>query len=127
MRRIVERLDLFDFREIERIERRIREARLPRIKTLEDFDFSAAPMVSAPQIRELAEGGYITRAEPIIFTGDSGTGKTHLATGLCLAACRQKKRVHFIAALRSHHHRRRRFIRSFQKFSGFDSVRRFMN
>jgi DNA replication protein DnaC len=61
-------------------------------------DFSAAPLVSAQQIRELAEGGYINRAEPIIFIGDSGTGKTHLATGLCLAACRQKKRVRFITA-----------------------------
>ena len=87
-----------DERERHTIERRIKEARLPRIKTLEDFDFSAAPPVSAPQIRELAEGGYINRAEPIIFIGDSGTGKTHLATGLCLAACRQKKRVRFITA-----------------------------
>ena len=87
-----------DERERHTIERRIKEARLPRIKTLEDFDFSAAPLVSAPQIRELAEGGYINRAEPIIFIGDSGTGKTHLATGLCLAACRQKKRVRFITA-----------------------------
>lgn len=87
-----------DERERHTIERRIKEAQFPRIRTLEDFDFSEAPMVSAQQIRELAEGGYINRAEPIIFIGDSGTGKTHLATGLCLAACRQKRRVRFITA-----------------------------
>jgi hypothetical protein len=44
------------------------------------------------------EGGYIERAEPIIFIGDCGTGKTHLLTGLCIAACRQKRRVRFATA-----------------------------
>jgi DNA replication protein DnaC len=48
--------------------------------------------VSAQQIHELAHGDYIGRAEPVIFIGDSGTGKTHLLTGLAVAACRQKRR-----------------------------------
>ena len=61
-------------REQRLIERRIREARLPRMKTLEEFDFARNPKVSAQQIHELAKGDYITKAEPIIFTGDSGTG-----------------------------------------------------
>jgi DNA replication protein DnaC len=80
------------------VERRIREAHLPKVKTLEDFDFSQAPTVSAAQIRELAEGGYIDRAEPVVLTGDCGTGKTHLATALCVAACRQRRRVRFTTA-----------------------------
>ncbi len=80
------------------IERRLREAKLPRMKTLEEFDFSAAPHIPATLVRELADGGYMTRAEPIIFIGDSGTGKTHLATGLCVEACQQKKRVRFITS-----------------------------
>jgi DNA replication protein DnaC len=58
-------------REHRLIERRIREAHLPRIKTLEEFNFLQCPSVSAQQIHELAEGAYITRAEPIIFIGDS--------------------------------------------------------
>jgi DNA replication protein DnaC len=85
-------------REQHTVERRIREARMPRIKTLDDFDFSQSPQISAVQIRELADGGYLQRSEPIIFIGEAGTGKTHLATALAIAACRQKKRVRFITA-----------------------------
>ena len=80
------------------MERRIREARLPRVKTLEEFDFTQSPKISAAQMHELAQGGYIERAEPIIFIGDCGTGKTHLLSGLCVAACRQKRRVRFATA-----------------------------
>lgn len=87
-----------DERERRAIARRVQEAHLPRLKLLEDFDFSAAPQVSAAHLHQLAEGGYLARAEPIIFIGDSGTGKTHLATGLCVAACRQQKRARFVTA-----------------------------
>lgn len=80
------------------IERRIKDARLPRFKTLDEFDFAAAPQLSPTLLHTLAEGGYLERAEPIILIGDSGTGKTHLATGLCVAACQQKKRVRFTTA-----------------------------
>lgn len=85
-------------RERRTIEGRLREARLPRLKTLDEFDFAQVPNVSAVTVRTLAEGGYIERSEPVIFMGDCGTGKTHLATGLCVAACRQKKRVRFATA-----------------------------
>jgi IstB-like ATP binding protein len=71
---------------------------LPRMKTLDEFDFSKAPQIQATKIHELAQGGYIERAEPIILIGDCGTGKTHLLTGLCVAACRQKRRVRFATA-----------------------------
>lgn len=80
------------------IENRIREAQLPRVKTLEEFDFAQSPQIPAPRIRELAEGGYIERSEPVVLIGECGTGKSHLATGLCLAACRQKRRVRFTTA-----------------------------
>ena len=80
------------------ITNRIREAQLPRVKTLEEFDFTKAPLIPVAKVRELAEGGYIERSEPIVLIGDCGTGKSHLATGLCLAACHQKRRVRFVTA-----------------------------
>jgi DNA replication protein DnaC len=80
------------------IANRMREAQLPRTKTLEEFDFGQAPNIPAARIRELAEGGYIERSEPVVLIGDCGTGKSHLATGLCVAACRQKRRVRFTTA-----------------------------
>jgi len=80
------------------IANRIRDAQLPRMKTLEEFDFEKAPQIAAAKIRDLAQGGYIERSEPIVLIGDCGTGKSHLATGLCLAACHQKRRVRFITA-----------------------------
>ena len=80
------------------IANRIRDAQLPRMKALEEFDFAQAPQIPASKIRELAEGGYIERNEPVVLIGECGTGKSHLATGLCLAACRQKRRVRFTTA-----------------------------
>lgn len=82
-------------REAGAVSRRIKEAHLPKVKTLEEFDFSLAPVISPTKIRELAEGAYIERAEPVVFIGECGTGKTHLLTGLCLSACRQRRRVRF--------------------------------
>jgi len=85
-------------RERHAIARRLRDARLPRLKTLDEFDFSQAPHIPASRVRELAEGGYLDRAEPVVLIGDCGTGKTHLLTGLCVAACRQRRRVRFTTA-----------------------------
>jgi DNA replication protein DnaC len=85
-------------REHRTVQRRLKEAHLPRIKTLEDFNFSQSPKVSAPQLRDLAQGNYIEQAEPVIFLGEAGTGKTHLATALCVAACQEKRRVRFTTA-----------------------------
>ncbi len=80
------------------ISRRLKEAHLPRMKTLEEFDFSKSGNASAQRIRELAQGGYLERSEPVILIGDCGTGKTHLATGLLVEACRQKRRCRFVTA-----------------------------
>jgi len=85
-------------RERNTVARRLKEAHLPRLKTLEEFDFRQAPQISPSRIAALAEGGYLERAEPVVFIGDSGTGKTHLLTGLCVVACRQQRRVRFATA-----------------------------
>lgn len=84
-----------------RAQRRIAEARLPHVKRLGDFLFDEAPTVSPSQIAQLAEGGYIDRAENVLLVGDSGTGKTMLATALGVAACEQGRSVRFttVAAL----------------------------
>ena len=80
------------------VTRRIQEARFPAVKTLEEFDFQSVPYIPAAMVRNLSEGGYLTRKEPVIFLGETGTGKTHLAVGLGVAACRQRKRVRFTTA-----------------------------
>ena len=85
-------------RERKAIARRIQEAHLPTVKTLEEFDFQIAPHIAAALVRNLSEGGYLARKEPVILLGETGTGKTHLATGLAVAACRQRKRVRFTTA-----------------------------
>jgi DNA replication protein DnaC len=85
-------------RERHAIARRIQEAKFPKVKTLEEFRFEEVPHIPAALIRNLAEGGYLERSEPVIFLGETGTGKTHLASGLGVEACRQRKRVRFTTA-----------------------------
>jgi DNA replication protein DnaC len=78
-----------------RRQRRIKEARLPLLKELADFDFAAVPQLNKRKVLTLAEGHYLAQAEPIILVGNPGLGKTHVAIGLALAACRQGHRVRF--------------------------------
>ncbi len=85
-------------REAHRRSQCIRAARFPVLKELADFDFSLVPAVTKPLILELAQGHYIQKAEPVLLVGNPGLGKTHLATGLALAACRQGHRVRFYTA-----------------------------
>ena len=84
----------------ERIERRaarrIKEAGFPQLKTLEGFDFGRAPELPETRIRQLRQGGYIEAAEPVLFLGEPGTGKTHLATALGVAAAEQGHSVRFV-------------------------------
>jgi len=87
-------LELID-RERRAAERRLKAARFPSHKTLEAFDFRAAPNVNKPLVLELVKGEYLDRRENILLVGPSGTGKTHLATALAVAACGQGKRVRF--------------------------------
>lgn len=81
-----------------RIQRRIKEAGFPRAKTLDEFDFNRAPDLPIGVIQELATCHYIAHAQGVILVGDPGTGKSHLATALGMAACRQGRRVRFTTA-----------------------------
>lgn len=85
-------------RESNRIQRGIRQATFPVIKTLESFDFRAIPSISKPKVLKLMQGEYIRKRENIILVGSSGVGKTHLATALGYEACRQGMRVKFFTA-----------------------------
>jgi len=85
-------------RETKRIEHAIATARFPFLKEIASYDFSAAENISKTRVLELAQGGYIAKAENILLLGSPGLGKTHLAIGLALAACRQAKRVRFYRA-----------------------------
>ena len=85
-------------RERRMVERRIREARFPAVKSLDSFDFAAIPALNKLLVLELARGGYIGRRENVIALGNSGTGKTHVALGLGLAACQKGLSVGFTSA-----------------------------
>ena len=94
--RLVE-LELID-RERRLVERRIRQARFPATKSLDTFAFTAIPSLNKMLILELARCEYILRRENIIALGNSGTGKTHIALSLGLAACQKGFSVAFTTA-----------------------------
>jgi DNA replication protein DnaC len=91
--RLAER-ELID-REKRAAERRIKAARFPVLKTLDTFDFQAQPSINQQLMRELTTGQYIDRHENVLLVGNSGTGKTHLASALAFSACTQGRRVRF--------------------------------
>ncbi len=80
------------------VERRIKAARFPAVKSLDSFDFKAIPSLNKVLVSDLARCGFIERRENIIALGPSGTGKTHIALGLGLAACQKGMKVRFITA-----------------------------
>ena len=82
-------------RERRAAERRVKEARLPVIKTMDTFDFQAQPSLNQALVRELLRGEYLERRENVLLIGNSGTGKTHLATALAFTACQQGHRARF--------------------------------
>ncbi|TWG55300.1 IS21-like element helper ATPase IstB [Aminobacter sp. J44] len=94
--RLVE-LELID-RERRMVERRIKAAKFPTVKSLDSFDFSAIPKLNKMQVLELARCEWIERRENVIALGPSGTGKTHIALGLGLAACQKGMSVSFTTA-----------------------------
>jgi DNA replication protein DnaC len=79
-----------------RLKTRLQEAKFPLLKTLETFDYHAAPGLDRRLQHQLASGDYISRQRNVIFLGKSGTGKTHLATGLAVEACRQGVTTRFV-------------------------------
>jgi len=90
----LERID----RERRNMERRVRQARFPVIKSLESFDFSAIPALNKALVLELSRGEWIQKHENVITLGPSGVGKTHVALALGLAACQKGQSVSFTTA-----------------------------
>ena len=80
------------------MEKRIRNARFPVIKSLDSFDFPAMASLNKSLVLELSRCDYITRKENILALGNSGTGKTHIALGLGLFACQKGHSVRFVTA-----------------------------
>ena len=95
-------LDLLETEVTERVDRRtarrLGEANFPVVKTLEGFDFRRTPALPEARIRQIFDGDWIAQAEPILFIGEPGTGKTHLASALGEAAARAGHRVRFVSA-----------------------------
>ena len=85
-------------RERRMVERRIKGARFPAVKSLDSFDFAAVPSLDKSSVLELARCEYVARRENIILIGNRAIGKTHLALGLGLAACRKGLSVRFTTA-----------------------------
>jgi DNA replication protein DnaC len=85
-------------REQRMIERRIKAAKFPAVKSLDSFDYKAIPSLNKVLVTDLARCNYVERRENIIALGPSGTGKTHIALGLGLAACQKGLKVRFITA-----------------------------
>jgi DNA replication protein DnaC len=76
-------------------DRRLKDAKFPHYKTLDTFDFKSQPSLNKVLVTELMKCEYIDKRENLLLVGNSGTGKTHLATALGIAACAQGKRVRF--------------------------------
>ncbi len=85
-------------RERRTVERRIKEARFPAVKSLDSFDFTALPSLNKGLVLELARCEYVLRRDNVIAVGNSGTGKTHVALGLGLAASQKGMSVGFTTA-----------------------------
>lgn len=84
-------------REENALKRRMTHAHFPTLKTLESFDFSAC-RIDRHRVIQLAHGEYLHRKENVIFLGEPGLGKTHLAIGLGIEACKEGYRVIFSTA-----------------------------
>ena len=77
------------------MDRRIKSAKFPLLKTIDSFDFASQKSVNEPLVRELLRCEFIDHHENVLLIGNSGTGKTHLATALGFAACCQGYKVRF--------------------------------
>ena len=90
-------LELLD-RDRRAIERRIRQAKFPVVKSLDSFEFLAIPSLNKALVLELARCEFLSRKENLLLLGNSGTGKTHIALALGLSACQRGHRVRFTTA-----------------------------
>jgi DNA replication protein DnaC len=80
------------------VDRRIKAAKFPAVKTLDSYDFTALPSLNKALVMELARSEYVERRENVIAVGNSGTGKSHIGLGLGLAACQKGFSVGFVNA-----------------------------
>jgi DNA replication protein DnaC len=87
-----------DYQRERRIERRIRESKLPERKTMVDFDFDFQPGLDRSLVMDLMTTGFVSRRQGVILAGDSGTGKSHIGKALALEGCKQGYRVRYTTA-----------------------------
>ena len=76
-------------REERAIERKLKGSNFPKVKTLDSFDFSKLPNLDKQKILDFGNCEFIEKAQNIIMLGNAGTGKTHLAVALGVAACQK--------------------------------------
>ena len=81
-----------------RVNRRVKEAKFPSLKTLDTFDFDRQPGITREKLLGLARGDFVTRHENVVLLGEIGTGKTHLASAIGFACCQRGFRVRFMTA-----------------------------
>ena len=86
-------------REARMVDRRIKAAKFPALKSLESFDFDAIPTLNKKLVLDLARSAFVDRRENVIALGPSGVGKTHVAIGIGLAACQHGIKTRFAAAI----------------------------
>jgi len=84
-----------EVRRQKRIERRLRQSRLPLEKTWESFDFGRLPRKAAHQAKALLDGSFLKRQENVLAFGNPGSGKTHLLCAIGQELVRQDRRVYF--------------------------------
>lgn len=87
-------------REEKAIERKLKGANFPKIKTLDSFDFAKLPSLNKQQILDFANCEFVERTSNIVLFGNTGTGKTHLAIALGVAACQKNIPVYFTSMAR---------------------------
>lgn len=106
-----------------RLQDRLKQARFPQRKSLEEFDFTLLPSVSKEEVIHLATAEFVRARENVIFLGASGTGKTHLAQAIGQAVIYAGRRARFTSAVvlaqellaAQDEHRLPRYLKSWQK------------
>lgn len=81
-----------------RIQRRIKDARFPMLKTLDAFDFGAQSGLDRDEVLELFDCEFVAKVANVVLVGGVGTGKTHIAIALAMACCQNDYRVRFTTA-----------------------------
>jgi len=102
----------------------LRQAKFPKPKTLQEFQFVLIPKLPKMKVEQLAQGAFITRKENVICIGRPGTGKSHIATAIGMGAMLEGYRVRFVSVMQllqdlqlaQSEYRLPRFLKSWNKF-----------